>query len=166
VLAPLPQAGIQIFPIRNLRNRSRPPTFEKLDSIFNMGLFITTGWHTAEWLEGVVAGQSHVIDVQLPLTTFENGSGNRFWIIPPELFGDTAKKLEGFHRAVQNGFRLFAGQRDGERSIRIGPGDQQYRDLPTPLGKVDVDLTEVCFGALAWVMAKRDKCFALVRPSS
>src|SRR5262249_5524141 len=53
-------------------------------------------------------------------------------------------------------------QGDGERRVGVTPGDDQHRDLPPAVGKVDVDVSEVGLGAGPRPMLQRDKRLAAV----
>lgn len=65
---------------------------------------------------------------------------------------------------MQNGLGPLLRQGDRKGAIRVRPSDQQHRYLAPALGKIDLDVTKVCFGALARLVFKRDERLSFSSP--
>jgi len=61
---------------------------------------------------------------------------------------------------MQDGLGLLAGQAQGERTVRVGPGGHQDRDETPTVGEIDVDVTEVALQPLAGIVVQRDEGLA------
>ena len=86
-------------------------------------------------------------------------------VIPPQLDRHALEEREGFDQSVQNRLGAFGRQRQGERRVRVTPGDDQDRNLTPALGEVDVDVAEVGLGTHARPMLQRDEGLAAVESS-
>lgn len=163
------QVGVEVGQVLLLRHRRGPAPLQRLDTILHVRLLVAPSWHAKQRLEHVMAGQSLVTRMQLPLPAAEDRRRHCLGIVPPNFARHTAEEIEPLHHAFQDRFGSFAWQGDSERTIRVRPYQQQHGNLLTAVGKVDVDVAEVRFQPLPWIMRQRNKrldvsalCFANV----
>ena len=160
-LAAAAEMVVQLIKVAHFRHRRRPVALQVFYAILHVRLLIAPRRHAEQRLEVVMAGQRLIMLVQLPVAPLENRHGDRLGIVPPQFLGNAVEVREGFHRAVQNRFHLFAGQRDRERAVRPRPSNQEHRHLPAAFGEVDVDVAEVGFRPPTRLMRKRKERFPL-----
>jgi hypothetical protein len=151
------QVGIQFGQVLLVRHWRGPAALQRLDAILHVRLLVAAGRHAKQRLEHVVAGQGSVTWMQLPLPAAEDRRRHRLGIVPPNFTRHAAEELQPLHHAFQDRFGSLARQSDGERTIRVRPDQHEHRYLLTPIGKIDVDVTEVRFQALARITRQWDK---------
>jgi hypothetical protein len=160
--AAVPQVVVEFGQILVPRHRRRPTSLQGLDAILHVGLLIAAGRHAKQRLEHVVACQSLVARMQLPLPAAVNCRRHGLGIVPPNFARHTAKEREALHHAFQDCFGPLTRQGDGERIIRIRPCQHEHRQLLAALGKVNIDVAEVRLQPLAWIVRQRDKRFGVL----
>ena len=74
------------------------------------------------------------------------------------------EELEGRDHALEDGFGALEGQRQDEGSVGVGPGRHEEGNLATPLGEIDLDVTEIGLEPPAREMPQRDE--GLLMPAS
>ena len=74
------------------------------------------------------------------------------------------EKLEGPDHAFKDRLGAFKGESQNEGGVGVSPGRDQERHEPAALGKIDVDVPEIGFEALAREMGQRNERF-LIRAS-
>src|SRR5262249_33026646 len=89
----------------------------------------------------------------------EDERSNGFGVVPPNLLRHGSEEVEGRDHPLQDRLGSLEGKREHERSVRVGPGGHQERHESAAVGKVDVDVSEIRFEALARKMAQRDEGF-------
>jgi hypothetical protein len=151
------QMRVQLIDVVDLRHRRGPRLLQKLHAPLGTRLLLRATHQAEQGLEVVVARQGRIAPVELPRAAFEQVRHHRLGIVPPDLTRHTAKERERLDQPVQNRLGPLRGQGQHERAIRVRPGRDQHRYLPPPVGKIDVDVTEVGFQALARIVIERDK---------
>jgi len=107
-----------------------------------------------------VACQGCVALVELPTAAFEQVRHHGLGIVPPHLARHTAKEREGLDEAVKDRLGPLRGQGQHERAIGVAPSRHQHRNLPAPVGEIDVEVTKVGFQTLAGIVIERDERLA------
>ena len=153
--------SIQSGQVLRPRYRRGPVLLQELHPPFDMGLLLRRAHQAEKRLKRIVVGQSLVTLMQRPLATHEHLTHHGLWVIPPHLMRHAAKEAEALHHAVQDRLGALARQGNGERTIRVSPGEQQDRDLAAAVRKVDVDVAKVGLEPLAGVVVQRDEGLAL-----
>jgi len=153
----LTEIGIQFGQVLLVRHRCGPAALQRLDAILHVRLLVAAGRHAKQRFEHVVAGQGSVTWMQLAQPAAEDRRRHRLGVVPPNFTRHAAEELEPLHHAFQDRFGTLARQSDGERTIRVRPNQHEHRYLLTPIGKIDVDVTEVRFQALTRITRQRDK---------
>ena len=97
-----------------------------------------------------------------PLPALEDVDRHRLRVVPPQFDRHGSEERERFDHAVQDRLGPFRGQGDGQRCVRVTPGDDQDRNLPPTIGEVDVDVPEVGLGTRPRPMLQRNERFAAV----
>jgi hypothetical protein len=156
-----PQVLIQFGQVLHPGDRGRPVPLQVIHAVFHVRLLVAPGRHAEPGIKAVMARQSGVPRLHLALATFQDGRGHRRGIIPPNLPGHAAEKLEPQDHPRQNRLRLLARQRHGEAVARVTPRQQQHRDLLSSLGEVHVDMAEVRLQPPARRMRQRDERLTL-----
>lgn len=146
--------GVQLVEVFGHRNRRCPASLQVLHAVLHARLLVTTSRHAKQRLEVVVAGKRGVAVVQLPPTSLEDLRRHRLGVVPPDFPRHAPEKLEGGLHPVQNRFGPLCRQGHHERAIRIRPRQQQDGNLSPAIGKVDVDVAEIHFDPLAWIVRK------------
>ena len=75
-----------------------------------------------------------------------------------------SEEREGLDRPVQDRLGPLRGQRDGQRRVRVTPGDDQDWNLPPTVGVVDVDMPEVGLGPCPRPVLQRNERLAAIEP--
>ena len=101
--------------------------------------------------------------MDLALTSLQDHGGDCLGIVPPDFLGNGSEELEGRDHAFEDCLGALKRQCQNEGIIRVGPGCDQERNKPSAVGKVDVDMAEIRFEALARKMAQRDESLSLDR---
>ena len=161
--AALVQVGVQRRQIADLGDRRGPAALQIVDAVLDARLLVAAPRHAEQGLEGVVAGQGRVAWLETPLAPGQDGAGHRGRVVPPDFARDAAKEGESLDETVQDGLGAFAGQRQGEGAIGVGPGDQQHRHLPPAVGEIDVDVAEVGLDPLSSIVAEGNERLALLQ---
>ena len=152
--------SIQLRQIAHLRHRRGPVALQVPHPSFHARLLLRLTHPAEERLEGVMASQGLVTLVQLPLATDEHMRHHGLGIVPPHFPRHAAKEGETLDHAVQDGLGTFTRQGEGERTIRVSPGEQQDRDLAAAIGEVDVDMAKIGFQTLARIVVEGDERLA------
>ena len=160
------QIRVEGVHVLHLWNRCRPLAFQGLHAVLNNRLLVTTRRQAEQWLEDKVTRQCCVTLIDLPLTACQHRVRHGPRVVPPDFFRHTAKELECLRHAFQNRFSPLSRQSDREGSIRIRPHQNQHVDLPASVRKVDLNLAEVRFDTLAWIVVQRNErlAFRLTMP--
>lgn len=145
----IPKIRIEFLQIVHARHGRGPPAFQGLHPVLDHRLLIPPRRQTEQGPEHIMAGQGLIPRIDLPRPSAEKFLGDRFGIVPPDLFGHAAEKLERLDHAVQNRLGPLRGQSHSEGRIGIGPHQNQNIDLPAAFGKVHPNLAEVGFDPLA-----------------
>jgi len=151
------QVDVEVGHVHLVRHRRAPAPLQRLDAILHVRLLVATSGHTKQRLEHVMAGQSLVTRMQLPLAAAEDRRRHGLGIVPPNFPWHAAEELEPLHHAFQDRFGTFARQPHSERTIRMRPHQRQHGNLLAAVGKVDVNVAEVRFQPLPWIMRQWDK---------
>jgi hypothetical protein len=155
--AAVAQIDIEFGQVLGVRHRRGPTSLQGFDAILHVRLLVAVGRHAKERLEDVVTGQDLIARMQLPLPAAEDRRRHGPGIVPPHFARHAAEELETLHHAFQDRFGTFARQGHGEGIIRVRPDQHEHRDLLSALGKVNVDVAEICFEPLARIARERDK---------
>jgi len=107
-----------------------------------------------------VAGQRGVVRLQTTLSARQYIQSHRLRVVPPDLSRHVPEVVEAPRHAFENGFRALRWQRHRERIVRIRPDQDQHRNGPTAIRKVDVNLAEIGLDALARIVAERNERLA------
>jgi hypothetical protein len=156
------EVGVQLAPVARLRHRRGPVLLQELHPALDARLFLRPPHQAELRREVVMAGQSQVVLVDLAATALKQVRHHGLGVVPPDLVRHTPEKRECLDQAVQNRLGPLAGHCHRERTIRVAPGHHQHRHLPPPVGKIDVDVPEVGFQALAGIVVEGDEGLALV----
>jgi hypothetical protein len=105
-----------------------------------------------------MAGKRGVAVVKFSLAARQDLRCHRFGVVPPDFTRHTSIEFKGGLHPVQNRFGSFRRQGYSERAIRICPRQHQHGNLPSPVGKVDVDVAKIDLDSLARIVHKRDEC--------
>ena len=151
------QVDVEVGQVLLLRYWRGPASLQCLDAILHVRLFIAACRHTKQRFEHVVACQSLVTRMQLPLPATADRGRHRLGIVPPNFARHTAEELEPLHHAFEDRFGTFTRQSHSKRAIRVRPYQRQHGNLLATIGKIDVNVSEVRFQSLAWIMRQRDK---------
>jgi hypothetical protein len=151
------QMNIQSGQVLRPRHRRGPVALQMPHTSFDVWLLLRLTHPAEQCLEAVVAGQGLVTLVQLPFTAGQHLTHHGFGVVPPHFARHAAEELKSLDHAVQDRLGTLAGQRDGKRTIRVSPGEQQHRHLPAAVREIDVDVAEVRLQALTRVVVQRDK---------
>ena len=106
-----------------------------------------------------MTGQRLIALVQLPLSAAEDRRGHGLGIVPPHLAWHTSEEGQTLDHAFENGLGAFTRQGHGEGVIRMRPDEHEDGDLPSALGKIDIDVAEIRFEPLTWIAGERDEGF-------
>lgn len=109
-----------------------------------------------------MARQGRVAPIHFSVTTTQQSSRDSRRVVPPDFSRHPSEELEGLHHAFEDRFGSFRRQSDRERCVGMRPHQNQYRNLSSPLGEVDVNLAEIRFQPLAGIVIQRDERFAFV----
>ena len=109
-----------------------------------------------------MACQGGITRIHLAFSPLKDFFDNGFWIVPPELSGNTAKEFKGPHKSCQNAFKLLARQSHAKPKARMAPGGQQHRYLLPAPWKINVDVPKISLQTLAGIVDQRNKCFTLL----
>jgi hypothetical protein len=156
-----PQVGVQLRQVLHARHRCGPVALQVPHPPLDVRLLLRPARQTEERLEGIVTAQRQVAVVELPLATSEQLHGHGLGIVPPHFVCDATEKPEPFDQAVQDRLAALGRQRQRERAIRIGPGEEQHRHLAAALGEVHIDMSKVGFEPLPRMVVERDERLAL-----
>jgi hypothetical protein len=159
-----PQVGVECGQVGHRGHRRGPVALQVADAPLDVRLFLRPAYQAEQRLKDVMTGQCLVAIIEAALAADEQLRGDGARIVPPQFAGHTAEEGKGFDQAVQDRFGAFAGQRQSERAVGVGPGHQEHGHLPAAVGKIDIDVAEVRFEPLARIVVERDEGLAL-RPS-
>jgi len=151
-LAALPKISVQLIEVLHPRDRGREAALHSLDGALGVGLLVAPSRHAEEGVEDVVVGQRGVSGMDLSFASLKDQGRDRSGIVPPNFLGNGFEELEGGDHAFEDRLGALEGECQNERTIRVGPGGDQEGDLPSPLGKFNVDVAEVGFEAFAGEM--------------
>jgi hypothetical protein len=149
--------SVQFSPVADLGHGRGPILLHELDAALDARLLLRPTHQTEQRLEQVVTGQGLVAVVESAIATGQQVRRHGLGVVPPEFVRHTTEEGEGFDQAVEDGLGALGRQSQGERAIGISPGHEQDRDELTALGKIDVDVAEVGFEALAGIVVEGDK---------
>lgn len=155
--ATLPQVGVEFGQVLHAWHRRRPTALQSLDPILHVRLLVASRRHAKQRLEHVVAGQRLVTCIHLPVAAAQDRRRHRLGIVPPHFTRDILEELEALHHPFQDRFGPLARHSHGERAVRVRPHQHQHGDLPTPVGEVDVDVTEIGFQTLTRIVRQRNE---------
>jgi hypothetical protein len=156
--AAVAQVGVEFGTVVDLGNGRGPIALQIADPALDAGLLLGLAHHAEERLEGVVAGQGLIAFVQTALAAGEQVGRDGAGIVPPDFMRHGLEEGEGFDQTVQDRLGAFAGQGDGEGTIRVSPGRHQDRHQPAAIGEIDVDVTEVALQTLTRIVVQWDEC--------
>ena len=139
----LSEIGIEFGQVLHRRDRRGPIPLQIVDAVLDVGFFVAPRRHTESGIEAIVTGQRLVPRMKLALASLQNRRGNRLGVVPPDLQRNAAEEGKALDHPGQNRFGPFARQRHSETKARVTPRQDQDRDLPTPIWKINVDVSEI-----------------------
>jgi hypothetical protein len=139
------------------RDRRGPLPLNIADSVLDTRLLGRRPGHAEARREHIVTGQRREAWVQGAFTPAMDVDRDGLGVVPPQLAWNTAEEVERLDEAVENGLGTLGGQRDGEGAVGVTPGRDQHGHLPTTIGEVHVDVSEVSFEPPAGRVVERDE---------
>ncbi len=158
----LSQIGIQFRHVLHRRDRRGPIPLQIVDAVLDVGFFVAPRRHTETGIEAIMTGQRFVPRMKLALSSLQNRRGHCLGIIPPHLQRNAAKEGKALDHPGQDRLGPLARQCHGETKARVTPGEDQDRDLPTPIWKINVDVSEISLQTTARWMRQGNERLASV----
>ena len=152
-----PQVNVQGGQVADLGHWRGPVALQVAHAAFDVPLLLRPADQTKHRREGIMADQGLVAVLEPSLAAGQQLRGHGLGVVPPQLMRHTAEEGEGFDQAMQDGLGPFAGQRQREGAVGVGPGGQQHGHLLPAVGEINVDVAKVAFQALAGIVIQRDK---------
>jgi hypothetical protein len=100
--------------------------------------------------------------MKLTFAAEEDERSNGLGVVPAKLLGHGSEEVKGRDHPLQNHLGSLEGKREHKRTVRVGPCGHQEQYESAAVGKVNVDVPEMCFEALARKMAQRDEGFFML----
>ena len=162
-LAAVAKERVQLSKIGDMRHRRGESFLHRFDGPLGVGLFVAARRHAEARFKDIMASECCVSRMNLAFASEEDKRSNGFWVVPPNLLGHRAEEVERCDHPLQDRLGSLEGKCEHERSVRVCPCGHQERHESAAVGKVDVNVSEIRFEALARKMAQRYERFFMPR---